>query len=356
MKVNWYVVLGGLLLLAFVYATRAILLPFVSGLAVAYLLDPLADKLEAIRFPRWLAAVTILAIFFLGLLGLFYAMMPLLKDQIGGLIESIPRYINAVRPVIDEWLSKAGESFGVEVGADTDSLVAAAASQGFARLGQLFTNFLSGGVALFNLLTLLLISPVVAFFLLRDWDKLVTKVDSWIPRERVDDVRLLARRIDYALAGFVRGQTVVAIIMATLYAIGWSLAGLHYALILGLLAGILAYVPFVGALFAMFLAMLLAFGQFGADSGALWQVFLVFAVVQAIEGGILTPRIIGSRIDLHPVWVLFAIFAGGQLMGFVGILVALPVAAAAGVFIRFALERYLKSPLHKGEEKAVNGQ
>lgn len=351
-KVNLYALAGGILLIAFIYATKAILLPFVFGFAVAYLLDPLADKLEAIRFPRWLATVVVLATFFLGIIGIMYAMAPLLRDQISGLLENIPRYIGAIRPLLDEWLAKAGQSFGVEIQTDTKSLVAAAADRSFAQLGQLFANFVSGGVAFLNLLMLLLISPVVAFFLLRDWDLIVAKIDSWIPRENVETVRLIARRVDRALAGFVRGQTVVALIMMVLYGVGWSMVGLNYALILGLLAGVLAYVPFVGALFAVLLAMLLAFGQFGADWVALGQVFGVFVVVQIIEGGFLTPRIIGSRVGLHPVWVLFAIFAGGQIMGFVGILIALPAAAAIGVLVRFAVERYLESDLHKGGEEA----
>jgi predicted PurR-regulated permease PerM len=356
MKVNLYVVAGGILLIAFVYATKAILLPFVFGFGVAYLLDPLADKLESMRCPRWLAAALMLAAFFLGVIAILFALAPLLREQISGLLENIPRYISAIRPLLDEWLSRAGQSFGVEVQADTESLVAAAADQSIARLGQLFANFVSGGVAFLNLLMLLLISPVVAFFLLRDWDLIVAKIDSWIPRENVETVRLLARRIDRALAGFVRGQTIVALIMMVLYGAGWSMVGLDYALILGLLAGILAYVPFVGALFAALLALLLAFGQFGSDWLALAQVFGVFVVVQIIEGGFLTPRIIGSRVGLHPVWVLFAIFAGGQIMGLVGILIALPVAAAIGVLVRFAVERYLESDLHKGSEEAPSSQ
>lgn len=351
-KVNLYALAGGILLIAFIYATKAILLPFVFGFAVAYLLDPLADKLEAMRFPRWLATVVVLATFFLGIIGILIALAPLLGEQISGLLENIPRYIGAIRPLLDEWLSKAGQSFGLEIQTDTKSLVAAAADRSFAQLGQLFANFVSGGVAFLNLLMLLLISPVVAFFLLRDWDLIVAKIDSWIPRDNVEIVRLITRRIDRALAGFVRGQTVVALIMMVLYGVGWSMVGLRYALILGLLAGVLAYVPFVGALFAVFLAMLLAFGQFGADWVALGQVFGVFVVVQIIEGGFLTPRMIGSRVGLHPVWVLFAIFAGGQIMGFVGILIALPAAAAIGVLVRFAVERYLESDLHKGSEEA----
>lgn len=352
MRINLYVVAGAILLIAFIYATKAILLPFVFGFGVAYLLDPLADRLEEWRFPRWLAAALILAAFFIGVMAVLFALAPLLREQISGLLENIPLYIGAIRPMLDDWLSKAGESFGLAMKTDTDSLIAAAADRGISRLGQLFANFITGGLAFFNLLMLLLISPVVAFFLLRDWDLIVAKIDSWVPRENVATVRMIARRVDRALAGFVRGQTVVALIMTVLYAVGWSMVGLDYALVLGMLAGILAYVPFVGALFAALLAMLLAFGQFGGEWVALLMVFGVFVIVQIIEGTFLTPRIIGSKVGLHPVWVLFAIFAGGQLMGLVGILIALPAAAAIGVLVRFAIERYLESDLHRGSEGA----
>lgn len=350
MRIKWQIWLGIFLLLAFIYATRGVLLPFVAGLAIAYLLDPLADRLEAWKFPRWLAATVILFLFFVVAAGSVLAMLPIFQKQLYALIENLPGYLEGVRPLVDNLLVSLNESFHVEIAADAESLMASIAAKGLDRMGSILSGLMSRGAALFNLLTLLLISPVVAFFLLRDWDLIIAKIDSWLPSEQAEVIRMLTRRIDAALAGFVRGQTMVALIMAVLYAIGWSWAGLDYALILGLLAGILAYVPFVGALVAMLIAMVVGLGQFGPDSGALLPVFGVFVVVQVIEGAFLTPRLIGSHVGLHPVWVLFAIFAGGEIMGFVGILIALPAAAAAGVMVRYVIERYLESSLKKGTE------
>lgn len=343
MKTRWQVLIGVLLLFMFIYATKGVLLPFVAGLAVAYLLDPLADRLEAWKFPRWLAAATILFIFFVGVSGIIVGMMPIVQDQIFGIAESLPRYIASLRPIIDSFLARVNESFNVAT--DAEGITAAIAEEGLSRLGAMVTGVISGGAALFNLLTLLLISPVVAFFLLRDWDLLIAKLGDWLPSKQEPVIRLLAGRIDTALAGFVRGQTLVSLTMAVLYAVGWSLVGLEYGLILGLIAGVMAYVPFVGALFAAVIAMLVGFGQFGADFAHLAPIFGVFVVVQIIEAAFLTPRLIGSRVGLHPVWVLFAIFAGGEMMGFVGMLIALPAAAAIGVVVRHLIEQYLDSDL-----------
>jgi predicted PurR-regulated permease PerM len=350
MRIRWQLWLGIVILLAFIYATRGILLPFVAGLAIAYLLDPLADRLEEWKFPRWLATAVILFLFFVGASGVVLAMLPIVQIQLFALAEHLPGYLEGLRPLVDSFLARINESFNVEIAADAESLLASIAAKGLDRMGGILAGLMSRGAALFNLLTLLLISPVVAFFLLRDWDLIVAKVDHWLPADQGKDIRMLAGRVDKALAGFVRGQTIVALTMAVLYAVGWSLVGLNYGLILGLLAGILAYVPFVGALVAMMIAMIVGLGQFGAESGPLLQVFGVFVVVQIIEGAFLTPRLIGSNVGLHPVWVLFAIFAGGEMMGFVGVLIALPVAAAAGVMVRYVVDRYLDSSLKKGKE------
>lgn len=350
MRIRWQLWLGLATLLAFIYATRGVLLPFVAGLAVAYLLDPLADRLEKWRFPRWLAAAVILFLFFVVASAVLLAMLPIIQVQLLALVQNLPGYLEGLRPFVDNVLLRISDSFHVEIATDAESLIASVASRGLDRMGGIFTGLMSQGAAFFNLLTLLLISPVVAFFLLRDWDLIIATIDSWLPAEKGPVIRKLAGRIDQALAGFVRGQTLVALTMAVLYAAGWSFVGLNYSLILGLLAGILAYVPFVGALVAMLIAMIVGLGQFGPDSGPLLQVFGVFVVVQVIEGAFLTPRLIGSHVGLHPVWVLFAIFAGGELMGFVGVLIALPVAAAAAVMIRHVIERYLDSALKKGGE------
>ena len=346
MRIPWQAWVFIVATLVLTYVTRAVLLPFVAGLAIAYLLDPLADKLEKLRFPRWLAATTILVLFFTMVTGIILAVLPVLQHQVSGFLENFPRYVAHLVPIIDNMLAEFKDAFGAV--SDSESIIAVAMEQGASKAGDIITGFLSKGAAVFSLLGLLIISPVVSFFLLRDWDLIVERVNNWLPKKEAPTIRRLAGEIDSALAGFVRGQTLSALTMAVLYGIGWSLAGLEYALVLGLIAGILAYVPFVGALFAALIAMLLGIGQFGLEFMPLMQVFMVFVVVQIIEAAFLTPHLIGSRVGLHPVWVLFAIFAGGEVMGFVGVLLALPMAAAIGVLARYAMETYLESSVHKG--------
>jgi predicted PurR-regulated permease PerM len=343
--VGWIVFI---LLALLAYATRAILLPFVAGLGVAYLLDPLADKLEEHKFPRWAAAATILSIFFALVTLLLIGVWPLVKSQIISIAHNFPAYVQSVMPMIDDLLGSLRTNMGIAVDTNAESLIAAVMGEATDQIGLIIRQFVGQGLAFFNVITLLIISPVVAFFLLRDWDLIVAKVDHWIPQEKSAGTRILFTKIDAALAGFVRGQTLVAITMATLYSIGWTMAGLNYGLILGIIAGVLAYVPFVGALFAGFLAILVAIGQFGGDYSSILAVASVYLVVQLLEAVVLTPRFIGTRVGLHPVWVLFAIFAGGELMGLVGILIALPVAAASGVLVRYGIDIYLDSALHKG--------
>lgn len=351
MNIRWMMGFYTLLALVFFITIKAILLPFVVGLAVAYLLDPLADKLEDYKFPRWLATVTILFIFFVGFAGLIVGISPIVQAQISGIIINFPSYVENLRPIIENFFGDVANTLGINIEAETDNFIANATEQGLSKAGDVIAAFLTQGAAFLNLLTLLIISPVVAFFLVRDWDLIISAIDDWLPKKNAATVRAVARDVDTALAGFIRGQTLVSFIMAIMYAVGWTMVGLNYSLVLGIVAGILAYVPFVGALVAMLIAMLVGFGQFGIDGGALFPIFAVFAIVQAIEGAYLTPRLVGSRVGLHPVWVLFAIFAGGELMGFTGVLIALPVAAAVGVIVRFALKDYLQSDLHKGHKK-----
>lgn len=350
MNRNILIWLGILVFFAFIYATKAVLLPFVAGLAVAYLLDPLADKLEAVKFPRWLATVTILALFFIGFSGIIIGIAPIVKVQIIGIAKKLPAYIESLQPLVNSYISDLSNKMHVDLAKGNSDLLGSMVQQNVDRITSFLGGFIGRGMAIFNLLTLVLITPVVAFFLLRDWDLLVAKVNSWLPKRRGETIRTVARDIDKALAGFVRGQTMVSITMAVLYAIGWTIAGLDFAIILGLLAGILAYIPFVGALMAAAFAVLVGFGQFSGDWSMIWPIVLVFIIVQAIEGAFLTPKFIGDRVGLHPVWVLFAIFAGGEIMGFVGVLIALPMAAAIGVLVRFGIAKYLDKHVHLPDE------
>ncbi|MEE8295275.1 MAG: AI-2E family transporter, partial [Sphingomonadales bacterium] len=341
---NWQLWLGIGLVVLLVYATKAILLPFLMGLAVAYLLDPVADKFESWKFPRWVATVTVLFLFFLAMGGFVFAIFPLLRAQLGGFITSLPDYFAAARPIFTDFWAWFNETFEFGKSLNTDNFIEEASKTALAKLGDILAGFWSGGMAVFNLLTLLLITPVVAFFMLRDWDILIAKIDSLVPRKNRETVRKVSRDIDTALGGFVRGQTMAALIMAFIYAVGWSFVGLEYALVLGLIGGIMAYIPFVGALFTLLLALLIGIGQYGLDYQLL-LVFLVYGVVQGIEGVFLTPNLVGSKVRLHPVWVLFAIFAGGEIMGFTGVLIAVPAAAVIGVLVRFYVGAYLDSSL-----------
>jgi predicted PurR-regulated permease PerM len=332
----WLLAIAGLIW--FVIAIKSILLPFVVGLSIAYLLDPVTDRLEKFRLPRWLATTVVLFVFFASILSIGFLIAPILQDQIGGMIRNLPRYIEQVRPFVMKLLVQAG---GVEnakqiLGSNSGKIVGFATSH--------ITQLIAGSVAFFNTFSLILISPVVAFYLLRDWDHLMARLDAWLPRSIEPTAKRLLGEADIALSGFVRGQTIVCFCLGVMYAIGWSLLGLQYGLLLGMLVGILAFVPTVGPTFGMIVAMIVAIGQWGAaEPLKIIGVFAVFIVTQAIEGGFLTPKLIGDKVGLHAVWVLFAVFAGAALMGFVGVFIAVPVAAVIAVIGRYSLERYLQS-------------
>jgi predicted PurR-regulated permease PerM len=322
----------------FISSVKSILLPFVVGLAIAYLLDPVTDRLEARKWPRWLATTAVLMMFYASILSIGFLIAPILQDQIGGIISHLPSYIEQVRPFVMKLLAQAGGVEGAKdiIGSNSGKIVEFATSH--------ITQLIAGGFALFNSLSLVLISPVVAFYLLRDWDHLMARLDAWLPRRIEPTVKRLLGEADVALSGFVRGQTLVCLSLGVMYAIGWSLLGLQYGLLLGMLVGVLAFVPTVGPAFGMVLAMIVAIGQWGAvEPMKIAGVFGVFIVTQAIEGGLLTPKLIGDKVGLHAVWVLFAVFAGAALMGFAGVFIAVPVAAVVAVVGRYGIERYLQS-------------
>ncbi|NVJ99246.1 MAG: AI-2E family transporter [Alphaproteobacteria bacterium] len=337
---TWIIATG--LLVLFVYLTRGVMLPFLAGLAVAYFLDPVTDKLEERKIPRGVAAALVITLFFLIIVGVVLAFWPVLQAQIVAASKTLPETLARLRPWLNEFVQSLSDQFGSGVGSDVDSLLASFSAEIFAKVKAMAGGAVQSGLALFNVLSLLLISPVVAFYLLRDWDLLVAKVDSWLPPTNGPVVRQLMSKIDTVLAGFVRGQLMVSTCMGILYGIGWSFVGLDFAVVLGVLAGVMSIVPFVGALFAAAVAVAIGIGQWGVDPQHIAMVVGVFMVVQLIEGAVLTPKLIGDRVGLHPVWVLFAVFAGGEVMGFVGVLIAVPAAAAIAVLVRYWIDVYLE--------------
>ena len=341
---------AGLVVVFFVllYALRGILLPFIAGMALAYFLDPAADKLETWKIPRAAATSILLILFFAFLVGLIVLVVPLIQDQFGMIADNLPDYASRlIASIKSVGNGRLAHMLNLDPNA-IQNAVQNVAQQSVGIVTKLLGQLVSGGVAFFGVLSILLITPVVAYFLLRDWDEMVARIDSWLPREHNEVIREQFRRIDHVLAGFVRGQALDCLAQGILYVIGWTAVGLDFSLVLGLLNGLLNFIPYVGTTFGFLLAMLVAFGQFGPDPLPLILVAGVHVLVQITDQAVLTPNLIGPRVGLHPVWILFALLAGGTLLGFVGVLVAVPIAAAIGVLIRFAIQRYKESQLYLG--------
>lgn len=327
-----------------------ILLPFVFGLAIAYFVDPAADRLEDWGLPRWAAATLLTVLFIFGVVAFVLLLVPLLQSQVVNLASRLPDYAEALRRHADQLLALAEAKLSAEDYEKIRGAVGGFAGDTVAWLGKLLGRLWSGGLALVNLLSLALITPIVTFYLLRDWDLIVARVDKLLPRHQASTLRELAREIDETLAGFARGQAMVCFLLGIFYAIALSFAGLEFGLVVGLATGLISFIPYFGAIFGGLISIGLAFAQFD-DWTRIAIVAAIFAVGQVMEGNFITPKLVGDRVGLHPVWMIFALLAGGALFGFLGVLLAVPAAATIGVLARFAVARYVASPLY-GEDDA----
>jgi predicted PurR-regulated permease PerM len=337
-------------LLVGLWALSSVLLPFVAGMAIAYFLDPVADWLEARGISRWLATTLVLALFSVLLIAFLLLLIPVLQNQVVGFASRLPGYVDGLRATLVPLVGDTAERLGIDLAADARAAVGDAARGVLNVFGRILDRLWSGGMALFNILSMLVITPVVAFYLLRDYDLIVAKVDHWLPRRQAATIRDLLGQIDDVMAGFIRGQGTVCVLLALYYGISLSLVGLEFGLVIGLISGLVSFIPFIGALLGLLLSALTALTQFLPDGDLirLGAVGVIFVVGQFLEGNILTPRLLGDHLGLHPVWIVFALFAGGALFGFVGVLLAVPAAAAIGVLVRFGIQRYLDSELYGG--------
>ena len=338
-------------LLVIVFILRDILLPFVLGAAIAYLLDPLADKLEEFGLSRLLATILIMLVFSLIVVMGLVILLPLLIEQLVDLVSRMPEYLQSLRDLavstLQSWFGDKWLTAKLELDGTLKDLAQKAA--GWA--GQLLTSVLSGGLAVVNFIALLVVTPVVAFYLLLDWDRMMQHISDWLPRDHAATIRQIGTDIDDVVSGFVRGQFTVLMILALFYVIGLTIIGLNFGLLIGLGAGLISFIPFVGPVVGFVIGGTVAVVQFWPDWHWIVAVLGVFLAGQAVEGNILSPMIVGDRVRLHPVWLMFALFVFGYLFGFVGMLLAVPVAAAIGVLVRFGLQLYLKSSLYQGETK-----
>jgi predicted PurR-regulated permease PerM len=333
---------------ALVWLLSDILLPFVAGMALAYLLDPVARLGERLGIGRaWSALVLVIVVIVLLVVAIMTA-APIIAAQFAAFMENLPGYISKLQDLVADpgrpWLAKIVGGQLPDPGKALGGLV----TQGSGFMATFVASLWSGGRAIFSVLSLLIITPVVAFYLLLDWDRVLTTADNWIPLQHRDTVRGLARDMDRAIAGFVRGQAAICLILAVFYATTLSLAGLNFGFLIGLMTGLFGFIPFVGALTGFLVAAIVAVAQFWPEWTPIAMVVGVFVIGQVLEGYVLSPKLVGAQVGLHPVWVMFSLLAFGYLLGFVGLLIAIPLAAAIGVLIRFAIRKYTASPFYTG--------
>jgi len=347
----WIGALAVLVLL--LWLLSSVMLPFIAGLVVAYFLDPVADRLERLGMPRWGATSVIMLAFILSIALGLVLIVPILGSQLAGLQGNLPAYAASLQRILADLNNgMLGAVIGEHL-PEIQKALADSIGQGASLVASFIASIWSGGKALVGFVSILVITPVVAFYILLDWDLMVARVDSWLPRDHATTIRGIAVEINTAIAGFVRGQALVCLLLGLFYGIGLTFAGLSFGFLIGLCTGLASFVPYVGAVLGFVVAMIVALVQVWPD----WQLPLIVAIIyglgQFLEGNILSPRLVGSSVGLHPVWLIFALLSAGALFGFVGLLVAVPVAAAIGVLVRFALRQYLASPLYTGRHRGV---
>ena len=345
--VFWLAALAVIVLL--LWLLSEILLPFVAGAAIAYLLTPVTDRFERLGVNRLAAALSIITLVVMAIVLLILLVAPILGGQLSSFIDNIPGYVTRLQSLLSDpsrpWLQKLlGASFSA------DKSIGDLVTQGVGWLTTFLQSLWSGGRALVSLFSLVVVTPVVAFYLIYDWHRMIRTADSWIPVNQRETVRQLAREIDAAIAGFVRGQTAVCLILGSFYAVALTLSGLNFGLLIGLISGLITFIPYVGSMTGLILALGVAVAQFWPDYSSILMVLGIFLVGQFLEGNLLAPKLVGESVGLHPVWLIFALLAFGYLFGFVGLLVAVPLAATIGVLARFALQRYRESSLYTGEK------
>lgn len=338
LRLNWLIAIaltGGMF-----YLLAPVLTPFVAAALLAYMGDPLADRLQKFKMPRTLAVVTVFLITFLVLALLILLIGPLVKTQVGALFQALP---DIARQVEQVWLPTVLGWLRIEKGDDVGigAFLADYSDMVGSWSGTILMSVTKSGGALAAAVLSLFLIPILTFYLLRDWDSIVVHFGALVPSSQRETVFQLARETDEVLSAFLRGQILVMAALAIIYSLGLSLVGLKFAIAIGVVSGLVSFVPYLGFVFGIVLAGLTV----ALEPNPLWQlvgVVVTFTLAQFIEGSVLTPKLVGDRIGLHPVLIIFAVAAGGQLFGFFGILLALPAAAVLSVLVRFAFHRYLK--------------
>lgn len=341
-----FYIFSAILLVTILYWLAPILTPFVSGALIAYLVNPLVTKLVKLKVPRVLSVAIIFLVVLLLVVLLILLLVPLIQSQLAELIEVTSNTMTWIQNTVLPWVVA---KTGIQQTLNIDTLKSALA-ENWTKAGGVVTwvwkTVMHSGFAMVEWFMNLLLVPVVAFYLLRDWQRMIKNARELLPRHIEPTVVQLANECDSVLSAFFRGQLLVMVSLGVIYAAGLSIIGLQVGLIIGLMAGLMCIVPYLGFIVGIVAASVAAFIQFGTMTSVV-AVWVVFMIGQALESSVLTPKLVGHRIGLHPVAVIFAVLAGGSLFGFFGVLLALPVAAVIMVCLRFLNQRYRASPLYK---------
>jgi predicted PurR-regulated permease PerM len=331
---------------AVVILLRQVLLPFVAGMVLAYLLDPLADRIERLGVNRLVATLAIIAFGVTLIAVIIILTVPVIIRELSHFLELLPLYVRRLHTLATDpnrpWLSKiVGEGLG-----ETERSISELTKSASGWADSIIRSVWSGGRALISILSIGIVTPIVACYLLYDWNRMVATIDNWVPPAHRETVRALAREIDKSISGFVRGQSTLCLVLAVYYAVALRLIGLDHGVLIGVAAGLISFIPYLGSLSGLAVSTCIAIAQFAPDWRPIWLVPVVFVVGQSLADYVLAPYLVGRRVHLNPVWVMFALFAFGYLFGFVGLLIAVPLASAIGVLTRFALRTYYASSLY----------
>jgi predicted PurR-regulated permease PerM len=340
--------------------------PFAAGIALGYLLDPVVRKLEKLGLNRLGAALIILVVFVSLDVLILIVVVPILGSQLVTFAQQLPGYAMRLQALAVEesnaLIAKYGggwiNAFGLREQLSSEQIqksIGDFVAQGAQWLVNALKSLVSGGAAVVSFLSLLVITPVVAFYILVDWDRMIAEIDGWLPIDHREKLRAIAWEINQALAGFIRGQSLVCLSLGLWYGIGLTLVGLDFGFLIGFIGGVLSFVPYVGSLIALLLSIGVALVQGWPSLTLLFMALSVMVSGQFLEGYVISPKLVGDSIGLHPVWLMFALLAFGQLFGFVGLVIAVPTAAAAGVVARHLIGVYLRSPFYRGSS-AAGGQ
>jgi len=349
----WIGLLIALVLALWVF--RGILLPFVVGAALAYLLNPLVNQLQRWRFSRaWATAVVLLSVITI-VLSIFFMFVPLIGQQIIGLIQRLPGYVADLQGLFARWSPEINAWLGPERAAQLQSSLNDLARQALGFIATLPGELVNIGLTGATVIGFTVLTPVVAFYLLLDWEGMVRGIEGLLPQDHKGEINEILRDIDKSMAGVIRGQGGVLLIDAAFYATALSLIGLNFGLVVGLIAGLMSFIPFVGFVLGFGLSVGIAIVQFSGDPLMVGIVAGVFLFWQFIEGNILYPKLVGSAISINPVWMMFALLALGAVFGFVGLLLAVPMAAIASVLVRYSVRKYKESALYLGRNEGSGG-